>query len=144
MASVPNVVVSFFAAGHRKTHFPIVKHMFGPKIRRPKIAKILFILDWPTFQFGELRMRIAGLTFIGLIAVLTAATAPGLAKNSNSNASNANAQKVEEKPAAQGCHAYQQAADGSWVQLSCQQVDPTSQAPARHSSTARAPEEETK
>jgi hypothetical protein len=129
MASVPNVVVSFFAAGHRKTHFPIVKHTFGPKIRRPKIAKILFILDWPTFQFGELRMRIAGLTFIGLIAVLTAATAPGLAKNSNSNASNANAQ---------------QAADGSWVQLSCQQVDPTSQAPARHSSTARAPEEETK
>ena len=57
-------------------------------------------------------MRIARLIFAGSIAALAVASAPALAKNSNS-ASNANAQKVEDTPVAQGCHAYQQAPDGT-------------------------------
>jgi hypothetical protein len=88
-------------------------------------------------------MRIARLIFVGSIAALAGLTGPALAKNSNSNA-NANAQKIEDTPAAQGCHAYQQAADGSWVQLSCQEVGPTSQAPTPHKSATRAPDEETR
>jgi hypothetical protein len=89
-------------------------------------------------------MRIARLIFVGSIAVLVVAAAPAPAKNSNSNAANANAQKVEDQPAAQGCHAYQQAADGSWVQLSCQEVGPTSQAPTRGKSATRNPDELTR
>jgi hypothetical protein len=84
-------------------------------------------------------MRIARLISVGSIAVLTALT-PALAKNSSSNA-NANAQKVEDNLAAQGCHAYQKAADGSWVQLPCQEVGPTSQSPKPHKSATRSPDE---
>ena len=86
-------------------------------------------------------MRIAGLIFGCSIAALFAATAPAPAKNSNSNPSNANAQRIEDKPATQGCHAYQQAADGSWVALSCKEVGPTSQVPTHGKSATRAPEE---
>jgi hypothetical protein len=84
-------------------------------------------------------MRIARLISVGSIAVLTVLT-PALAKNSSSNA-NANAQKVEDNPAAQGCHAYQKAADGSWVQLPCQEVGPTSQSSKPHKSATRSPDE---
>lgn len=87
-------------------------------------------------------MRIARLIFVGSIALLTVAAAPALAKNSNS--ANTNAQKIDDKPAAPGCHAYQQASDGSWIQLPCQEVGPTSQAPAPHKSATRAPDEETR
>ncbi|MGZ5874864.1 MAG: hypothetical protein ACXWKP_22410 [Bradyrhizobium sp.] len=90
-------------------------------------------------------MRIARLIFVGSIAVLAAVTAPALARNSNLNShANANAQRVEDKPAAQGCHAYQKAPDGSWVQLSCQEVGPTAQAPAHGKSATRIPDEETR
>ena len=90
-------------------------------------------------------MRIARLIFVGSIAVLAVAAAPALARNSNLNSNaSSNAQKVEDQPAAQGCHAYQQAADGSWVQLSCQEVGPTSQAPTRGKSATRNPDELTR
>ncbi len=90
-------------------------------------------------------MRIARVIFVGSIAALAAQTAPALAKNSSLNShSNANAQKVDDQPAALGCHAYQQAADGSWVQLSCQEVGPTAQAPARGKSATRAPDGESR
>jgi hypothetical protein len=89
-------------------------------------------------------MRIAGLIFASSIAILVIATAPALAKNSNSNPSNANAQKADDRPASQGCHAYQQAADGSWVELPCREVGPTSQAPTHGKSATRAPYEETR
>jgi hypothetical protein len=90
-------------------------------------------------------MRIARLIFVGSIAVLAALTAPAVAKNSSLNShANTNAQKVDDQPTAQGCHAYQQAADGSWVQLSCQEVGPTAQAPARGKSITRAPDGETR
>jgi hypothetical protein len=88
-------------------------------------------------------MRIARLISVGSIAVLTVLT-PALAKNSSSSSSsnaNASAQKVEDNPAAQGCHAYQKAADGSWVQLPCQEVGPTSQSPKPHKSATRSPDE---
>jgi hypothetical protein len=86
-------------------------------------------------------MRIARLISVGSIAVLTVLK-PALAKNSSSSSNaNANAQKVEDNPAAQGCRAYQKAADGSWVQLPCQEVGPTSQSPKLHKSATRSPDE---
>jgi hypothetical protein len=86
-------------------------------------------------------MRIARLISVGSIAVLTALT-PALAKNSSSSSNaDANAQKVEDNPAARGCHAYQKAADGSWVQLPCQEVGPTSQSSKPHKSATRSPDE---
>jgi len=84
-------------------------------------------------------MRIAQLIFAGSIAALTGLTAPALAKNSNSPA---NAQKIEDTPASTGCHAYQQAPDGSWTPLPCQEAGPT--APAHGKSVTRTPDEETR
>jgi hypothetical protein len=89
-------------------------------------------------------MRVARMIFVGSVAAFAVATAPLLAKNSNSSASNANAQKVEDKPASTGCHAYQQAPDGSWTPLPCQEAGPTAQAPTQHKSATRTPDEETR
>lgn len=90
-------------------------------------------------------MRVTGSIFAGSIAVLVALIMPALAKNSSPNShANANAQSVEDQPAARGCHAYQQAADGSWVQLPCQEVGPTAQPAAHGKSATRAPNEETR
>jgi hypothetical protein len=86
-------------------------------------------------------MRIAQLIFAGSIAALAGLTAPALAKNSNSPA-NANAQKIEDTPASTGCHAYQQAPDGSWIPLPCQEAGPT--ASAHGKSAARHPEEDSR
>ena len=90
-------------------------------------------------------MRITGSIFAGSIALAAGLAAPALAKNANLNShANAHAQKIENKLAAQGCHAYQKAADGSWVELPCQEVGPPSQAPTQHKSAIRAPDEETR
>ena len=86
-------------------------------------------------------MRIAQLIFAGSIAVLAGLTAPSLAKNSNSSA---NAQKGDDKPASMGCHAYQQAPDGSWIQLPCQEAGPTSPAAMPPKSAARHPDEDSR
>ena len=88
-------------------------------------------------------MRIACLIFAGSIAALAGLTAPAPAKNSNSPA-NANAQKIEDTPVAQGCHAYQQAPGGSWTPLPCQEVGPTSQAGMPPKSAARHPDEDSR
>jgi hypothetical protein len=89
-------------------------------------------------------MRITRLIFVGSIGVLAALMAPALAKNASLNShANVNAQKSDEQPAAQGCHAYQQAADGSWVQLPCQEAGPTAQAPTRGKSATRSPDQDT-
>jgi hypothetical protein len=65
-------------------------------------------------------MRIAQTIFVGSIAVLAALASPVAAKNTSlSSHANANAQAVEESPASPGCHAYQKAADGSWVEIAC-------------------------
>jgi hypothetical protein len=67
-------------------------------------------------------MQITRLVFIVSFALCAAAGAPSLARNSPLNShANANAHKVDDQRAAQGCHAYQQASDGSWVELSCQE-----------------------
>jgi hypothetical protein len=59
-------------------------------------------------------MRIAKVIFIGSVAALLAA-APALAKHPE-------AQKTgENQSTSSSCHAYQQAADGSWQQLPCQE-----------------------
>ncbi len=88
-------------------------------------------------------MQITRLVFIVPFAVCAAVCTPSLAKNSSLNShANANAQKVEEQPAAQGCHAYQQASDGSWVELSCQEGAPSAQALPRGRSVSRIPGEQ--
>jgi hypothetical protein len=93
------------------------------------------------FREEEPEMRIARLIYAGSIAALAAAAAPALAKNTNLNShAGANAQKIEDQPASQGCHAYQQAPDGSWTPLSCQEGGPT--APAHGKSAARHLEED--
>ena len=58
-------------------------------------------------------MRIARVIFVSAAAL--AITAPALAKNSQS-------QKTDEKSTASSCHAYRQAADGSWTELPCQEL----------------------
>lgn len=88
-------------------------------------------------------MQITRLVFIVSFAVCAAVSAPSLARNSSLNShANTNAQKLDEQPAAQGCHAYQQASDGSWVELPCQEGGPTAQAPVRGRSATRIPDEQ--
>ena len=58
-------------------------------------------------------MRIATMILAVSVAALVAA-APARAKN-------AEAHRTEDKSEASSCHAYQQAPDGSWTQLPCQE-----------------------
>ncbi|QWG20557.1 hypothetical protein KMZ68_12365 [Bradyrhizobium sediminis] len=60
-------------------------------------------------------MRKSGAILLGPIAVLAVLSAPVLAKS-------AGAQKAEAKSALSGCSAYEQAPDGSWKQLPCQEI----------------------
>ena len=78
-------------------------------------------------------MRIARLVFSGFIA-LVVLTAPALAKNSHS-------QKIDDQPASRPCEAYQQAADGSWASLPCQELGTSGQ--PQHKSAARKTDEDT-
>jgi hypothetical protein len=91
-------------------------------------------------------MRIALLIFTGSIAALAVLTAPALARNSNT-------QKIDDPPAStasaspnssQACHAYQQAPDGSWIPLPCQEPGATSQAQTQHKSANRHADEDTR
>jgi hypothetical protein len=87
-------------------------------------------------------MQITRLVFIVSVVLFAAVSVPSLAKNSSLNShANANAHKVDDQPVAQGCHAYQQASDGSWVELSCQEGGPTAQATVRGRSVTRIPDE---
>ena len=79
-------------------------------------------------------MRIAPLIFGGFTA-LTVLTAPAQAKNSQP-------QKIDEQPASRTCQAYQQAADGSWAPLPCQELSASGQ--AQHKSAARKTDEDTR
>ena len=60
-------------------------------------------------------MRIKHAIFAGSMAALAAMTAPALAKNSTP-------QKADDKAASSPCRAYQQASDGPWTQLPCQEL----------------------
>jgi hypothetical protein len=64
-------------------------------------------------------MRLGQAIFFGSAAALLTLAAPTLARNSSTNPPPA---KAIEAPASVSCHAYQQAADGSWVQLPCQEM----------------------
>ena len=83
-------------------------------------------------------MRITQLIFTGSIAALVL-TAPALAKDSNT-------QKIDEPAASASpaCHAYQQAPDGSWIPVPCQEPGATAQAQPRHKSASRNADEETR
>ena len=85
-------------------------------------------------------MRIRQLIFTGSIAALAVLTAPALAKNSH-------AQKIDDTSASASsasptCHAYQQAPDGSWTSLPCQENGSAPQARTEHKSATRGPAED--
>jgi hypothetical protein len=65
-------------------------------------------------------MRLGQAIFFGAAAALLTLAAPTLARNSSANSHTA---KATETSAPASCHAYQQAADGSSVQLPCQAMD---------------------
>jgi uncharacterized low-complexity protein len=80
-------------------------------------------------------MRITNLIFTGSIVALTALAAPALAKN-------ADTQKSDEKQtSSSSCHAYQQAADGSWTEVPCAENGASAQT-TQHKPIARGQEEE--
>jgi hypothetical protein len=82
---------------------------------------------------GGLHMRIAKLIFVGSIAASAALAAPVLAKDSP-------AQKTSDPSTSSSsstsspCHAYQQAPDGSWTPLPCEEVGSGGQ--TQHKSSA--------
>ena len=88
-----------------------------------------------------LEMRIARLILAGSTAMAMLAApitlAPALAKNSN-------IQKNEDKQPAppSSCHAYQQAPDGTWNPVACQEVGAQPQAQTQHSSASQGSNEE--
>ena len=65
-------------------------------------------------------MRLGQAIFLGSAAALLTLAAPTLARNSTPP--NSNLPKASEAPASTSCHAYQQAADGTWAQLPCQEM----------------------
>jgi hypothetical protein len=85
-------------------------------------------------RFRERRasMRIKHAIFAGSIAALTSMTAPVLARH-------ADATKPTEPSASSPCSARQQAADGTWTQVGCQELGSPEQAPRK--SATRSPDE---
>jgi hypothetical protein len=82
-------------------------------------------------------MRIKHAIFFGSVTALAVMTASALAKNSTP-------QKTDDNSTSSSCHAYQQAADGTWTQLPCQELGSPSAAPAQHKSATRGTVEETR
>jgi hypothetical protein len=77
-------------------------------------------------------MRIKHAIFAGSIAALASMTAPALAKHSD-------APKADEPSAASPCSARQQAADGTWTQVGCQELGSPEQTPRK--SATQSPDE---
>jgi hypothetical protein len=76
------------------------------------------------------RLVFARLAFIAAIATSSALASPAAPKNSSPYShADANAQKADEETEAQGCRAYQQAPDGSWIQLACREGGSAAPAP---------------
>jgi len=84
-------------------------------------------------------MRLGQAIFFGSAAALLTLAAPTLARNSSPNSPPA---KATEAPVSASCHAYQQAADGSWTQRPCQEMG--SKTPTHPRSAARSAGEETR
>jgi hypothetical protein len=83
-------------------------------------------------------MRIAHLIFTGSVAALAVLMTPVLAKNSGT-------QKIDDtsasSSASSSCHAYQQAPDGSWNPLPCQEGGGAPQASTQHGSASQSSNE---
>jgi hypothetical protein len=92
---------------------------------------------------GDLKMRIANVIFVGSVAALAVVAGPALSKSPT-------AQKTDERSTSSSCHAYQQAADGSWTALPCQetgaggQPQPGTQPNTQSRSAAKSPEDESR
>lgn len=84
-------------------------------------------------------MRLGQAIFFGSAAALLTLAAPTLAKNSSAHS---HTTKATEAPASSSCHAYQQAADGTWTQLPCQEMG--SNPPVQPRSAAKGATEETR
>ena len=80
-------------------------------------------------------MRIAHVLFAGAVATATALTTPVLAKSSD-------AQRGEEKATSSSCSAYQQAPDGSWMQLPCKETGERNQPQTQHRPPAQGTDQE--
>ncbi len=76
-------------------------------------------------------MRFTHAVALASTAALLTLAAPTLARNSE-------AQKASEAQTASTCHAYQQAADGSWTQLPCQEMGSSDRKPAPKSADEEA------
>jgi hypothetical protein len=85
------------------------------------------------FEKGELPMQIKYAIFVGAVAALASLTTPVLAKNSD-------AQKSDDKSTSSACHAYETAADGSSIQLPCEELGPKE--PTQHKSATRSTDQE--
>ena len=83
-------------------------------------------------------MRLGQAIVFGSAAALLTLAAPTLARNSSAHSH----AKATDTPAAPSCQAYQQAADGSWMQLPCQEMGSKAQAEPR--SAAKSAIEETR
>jgi hypothetical protein len=80
-------------------------------------------------------MRIADVIFVGSVAALVMA-GPAYAKHPE-------AQKpTDSQSTSSSCHAYQQAADGSWTQLPCEEAGSGGQ--TQHRRAAKGGEEESR
>jgi hypothetical protein len=82
-------------------------------------------------------MRLGQAIFFGAAAGLLTLAAPTLARNSSANSHTA---KATEAPASASCQAYQQAADGSWTRLPCQEMG--SKAPPQPHAAAKSATED--
>ena len=81
-------------------------------------------------------MRLGSGIVVASIAALLTLAAPGLTRN-------ADAPKANEQPVASpSCHSYQQAADGSWIALPCQELGALAQ--PQHKSATRKTDQETR
>jgi hypothetical protein len=108
----------------------LVAGLIAPDRLGQKLPKFV-LFEENRSHYGELRMRPARLALIAAIATSFALASPVTAKNSSPNShADANAQKVDEEAEAQGCRAYQQAPDGSWIQLACREGGGAAPAPA--------------
>jgi hypothetical protein len=84
------------------------------------------------FSKGEIPMRLGQAIFFGSAAALLTLAAPTLARNSSTSS---HTTKTTEAPASSDCHAYQQAADGSWTQLPCQEMGSKASTPPHSAAT---------
>ena len=78
-------------------------------------------------------MQTARMIFVGSIAALAALTAPALANNTA---------KTTDPSTSSPCKAYQQAPDGTWTQLPCQELGAGNK--PQHKSATRSSDQETR